>query len=170
MMNIGKPWFLSSLGEWDDWINGGGWLIVQGHHVDLIFRDVKRVEKAIDECLLGNVSSHYHTGHPHAFLNVLYIGKISICKIIIEPTKKPAKFKAKTKPYPKALKDAIIGYFSFEASFKLMFAIDNIDKDDVLYVSGHCFRTISCLNQILFALNEEYHINEKKAVRMIDSF
>src|SRR5690625_3922165 len=55
---------VSSLGEWGDWINGGGWLIVQGYHVDFIFRDVKRVENVIDECLLGKVSTHYHTGHP----------------------------------------------------------------------------------------------------------
>lgn len=161
---------VSSLGEWGDWINGGGWLIVRGYQVDFIFRDVKRVEKVIDECLLGNVSTHYHTGHPHAFLNVMYMSEISICKIITDSTKKLAKLKAKTKPYPKALRDAIIEYFSFEASFSLMFAKDNIDKDDVSYVAGHCFRTISCLNQVLFALNEEYHINEKKAVRMIDGF
>ena len=48
-----------------------------------------------------------------------------------------------------------------------MFAKDNIDKDDISYVCGHCFRSISCLNQVLFAMNEEYCINEKKAVRMI---
>lgn len=28
---------VSSLGGWGDWINGGGWLVVQGFHVDLIF-------------------------------------------------------------------------------------------------------------------------------------
>lgn len=35
---------------------------------------------------------------------------------------------------------------------------------------GHCYRIISCLNHVLFAINEEYCINEKKAVRMIDQF
>lgn len=158
---------VSSLGEWGEWINGGGWLIVQGYHVDFIFRDIKRVEKVIDECLVGNVSTHYHTGHPHAFLNVMYMGEVAICNISFDPTKKIAELKAKTRPYPRALKDTIIGYFSFEASFSLMFAEDNIAKDDVSYIAGHCFRTISCLNQVLFALNEKYCINEKKAVRMI---
>lgn len=51
-----------------------------------------------------------------------------------------------------------------------MFAKNSIDKDDVYYVSGHCFRSISCLNQVLFALNKEYCINEKKAVKMIEGF
>jgi len=136
----------------------------------LIFRDIKRVSQVIDDCLQGKVSTHYHTGHPHAYLNVMYMGEISICKILYECTNQISDLKAKTSPYPKSLKDAIIGYFMFEASFSLMFAKDNVDKDDITYVTGHCFRTISCLNQVLFALNDEYCINEKKAVRMIESF
>ena len=26
-------------GAWGDWINGGGWLVINGYHVDLILRD-----------------------------------------------------------------------------------------------------------------------------------
>jgi hypothetical protein len=58
----------------------------------------------------------------------------------------------------------------FEASFSLMFAEDNVEKDDIYYICGHCFRSISCLNQVIFALNDEYCINEKKAVKMIEGF
>ena len=161
---------VSSLGEWGEWINGGAWIIISGYHVDLIFRDINRVSSVIDECLLGNVTTHYHAGHPHAYLNAMYMGEISVCKILVDPTKKIAHLQAKTSPFPKPLKDTIIKYFMFEASFSLMFAKDTIDKDDISYVAGHCFRTISCLNQVLFALNEEYCINEKKAVHMIESF
>src|SRR5699024_7349624 len=76
---------VSSLGEWGDWINGGGWIVVQGYHVDLIFRDVNRVSQVIDDCLAGTVSAHYHTGHPYAYLNVMYMGEISICTILHDP-------------------------------------------------------------------------------------
>src|SRR5690625_2807510 len=161
---------VSSLGEWGDWINGGGWIVVQGFHVDLIFRDVNRVEQVIEECLLGNVSTHYHTGHPHAYLNVMYMGEVSICIILDDKTNRIAKLKSKTVPYRKPVTYEMICYFMFESSFSLMFAKDNVDKNDISYVTGHCFRTISCLNQVLFAMNEEYCINEKKAVRMIDGF
>lgn len=161
---------VTSLGEWGDWINGGGWLLVQGYHVDFLFRDINRVEQVIDECLLGKVSTHYHAGHPHAYVNVMYMGEISVCKVLLDRDEQITRLKSKTQPYPKPLKDAIIGYFMFEASFSLMFAKDNVDKDDLSYVSGHCFRTISCLNQVIFAKNEKYCINEKKAVRMIEAF
>lgn len=161
---------ISSLGEWGPWINAGGWLVVQGYPVDFIFRDIKRVSAVIDECLSGKISSHYHTGHPHAYLNVMYMGEVATCRILSDPENKIGGLKSKTRPYPKVLKDAIVGYFMFEASFSLIFAKDNIDKDDISYVCGHCFRTISCLNQVLFAINEEYCINEKKAVKMIETF
>ncbi len=161
---------VTSIGEWGAWINGGGWIIVQGYHVDLIFRDINRVEQVIGECLSGHVSTHYHAGHPHAYLNVMYMGEVSICTILDDKTNRIATLKSKTMPYPKPLKAAIMGYFMFEASFSLMFAKANVDKDDISYVTGHCYRTISCLNQVLFALNEQYCINEKKAVRMIDGF
>lgn len=161
---------VTNLGEWGEWINGGGWLTVQGYHVDFIFRDIHRVEKVIDDCLSGHVSSHYHAGHPHAYLNVMYMGEVAICKILLDPNQRIAKLQDKTKPYPKPLKNALIAYFLFEAGFSLMFAKDTVDQDDLSYVTGHCFRIISCLNHVLFALNEEYCINEKRAVRMIEGF
>ncbi|AOY77706.1 hypothetical protein [Clostridium formicaceticum] len=144
--------------------------MIQGYHVDLIFRDVNRVSQVIDDCLRGSVSAHYHTGHPHAYLNVIYMGEIAICRILADPTNILAKLKSKTVPYPKSLQEMIIKYFIQETSFSLMFVEDNVEKDDVSYVSGCCFRTIACLNQVLFAKNQEYCINEKTAVVMIDSF
>ena len=49
---------VTNIGEWGPWINGGGWLIVQGYHVDFLFRDINRVEQVIEEGLAGNVSTH----------------------------------------------------------------------------------------------------------------
>lgn len=161
---------ITPLGEWGPWVNGGGWLIIHGYHVDFLFRDIKRVSQVIDDCLMGKVSPNYQTGHPHAYINVMYMGEISICKVLVDSKKYISELKAKTIPYPKNLKNAILGYFMFEASFSLMFVKSNIDKDDISYVCGHCFRSISCLNQVVFALNDEYCINEKKAVKMIDGF
>ena len=161
---------ITPIGGWGPWVNAGGWLIIRGYHVDFILRDIKRVSQVIDDCLSGKVSAHYQTGHPHAYLNVMYMGEISVCRVLTDLRGQISELKSKTRLYPQALKDAIIRYFMFEASFSLMLAEDNISKDDIYYVCGHCFRSISCLNQVLFALNEEYCINEKKAVVMIESF
>ncbi|WP_342576377.1 nucleotidyltransferase domain-containing protein [Paenibacillus sp. FSL M8-0142] len=161
---------ITSLGEWGAWVNGGGWLVIEGYHVDFLFRDIHRVSRIVEECTKGSVSAHYQTGHPHAYLNVMYMGELSVCRILSDKDNRIQTLQAKTKPYPQALKSAIVGFFTFEASFSLMFADDNASKDDITYVAGHAYRCIACLNQVLFAKNETYCINEKRAVAMIESF
>ncbi|WP_437272770.1 nucleotidyltransferase domain-containing protein (plasmid) [Staphylococcus succinus] len=165
-----KDDLITSLGDWGEWINGGGWLLVNGYHVDLIFRDIKKVNEVIKDCLSGKVTIHYQTGHPHGFLNVMYMGELNICKILADPQNKLNELKNKTFPYPPKVKQSITQFFAFEASFSFMFIEDNINKNDISYIMGHLFRCISCLNQVIFAKNEIYCINEKKSVAMINEF
>ena len=54
--------------------------------------------------------------------------------------------------------------------FSQELAEKNAARDNVYYVVAHLIRSVSALNQVLFALNEQYCINEKKAVKMIDAF
>ncbi|MBC8587684.1 nucleotidyltransferase domain-containing protein [Paratissierella segnis] len=157
-------------GAWGDWINGGGWLVINGYHVDLILRDIKRVEQIIKDTEQGIVTANYQTGHPHGYISTMYRGELAISKILYAKNESLCEFKKLAETYPAALRKSLVDFFIFEAEFSLMFAKDNIDKDDLSYVCGHCFRSISCLNQVLFAVNREYCINEKKAVRMIEDF
>ena len=157
-------------GAWGNWVNGGGWLIIQGHHVDLILRDIKRVEQVMKDTNQGIVTANYQTGHPHGYISVMYRGELGISKILFARSGSFCELKKQAETYPSALQKGLTDFFMFEAGFSLMFAKDNIDKDDISYVCGHCFRSISCLNQVLFAMNEEYCINEKKSVNMINAF
>ena len=159
-----------SPGEWGQWVNGGGWLIIDGYHVDFILRDIDRVENVISECQEGIISAHYQTGHPHAYMNVMYMGELAVCKVLWDKQGTISALKQVAEKYPPKLKRAIIGFFTFEAEFSLMFAESNSKKNDVYYVTAHIVRTISALNQVLFAVNEEYCLNEKKAVGMIEHF
>ena len=157
-------------GAWGDWVNGGGWLIINGYHVDLILRDIKRVEQIINDTEQGIVTANYQTGHPHGYISAMYRGELAISKIQYANDENFYEFKKQAERYPTALQKGLTEFFMFEAGFSLMFAENNIDKDDVSYVCGHCFRSISSLNQVLFAINKEYCINEKKAVKMIEDF
>jgi hypothetical protein len=149
-------------GEWGQWVNGGGWLVIGGYHVDFILRDAEKVKIVISECQEGVISAHYQTGHPHAYMNVMYMGELAVCKILWDKQGKFIALKQVAEKYPPKLKRAIIGFFTFEAEFSLMFAESNSKKNDVYYVTAHIVRTISALNQVLFAVNEEYCLNEKR--------
>ncbi len=157
-------------GAWGDWVNGGGWLGINGYHVDLILRDIKRVEQIMKDTEKGIVTANYQTGHPHGYISSMYRGELAISKIQYANDENFCELKKQAERYPTALKKGLTEFFMFEAGFSLMFAENNTNKDDVSYVCGHCFRSISSLNQVLFALNREYCINEKKAVKMIEDF
>ena len=157
-------------GAWGNWVNGGGWLIIQGYHVDLILRDIERVEQVMKDTEQGIVTANYQTGHPHGYISAMYRGELGISKILFARSDRFCELKKQAETYPSALQKGLFDFFMFEAGFSLIFAKEKIDKDDISYVCGHCFRSISGLNQVLFAMNEEYCINEKKAVKMIDVF
>ena len=157
-------------GAWGNWVNGGGWLIIQGYHVDLILRDIERVEQVMKDTEHGIVTANYQTGHPHGYISAMYRGELGISKILFARSDRFCELKKQAETYPSALQKGLFDFFMFEAGFSLIFAKENIDKDDISYVCGHCFRSISGLNQVLFAMNKEYCINEKKAVKMIDVF
>lgn len=157
-------------GAWGDWVNGGGWLVINGYNVDFILRDKKRVVQIIKDTDQGIVTANYQTGHPHGYISAMYRGEMAISKIQYANDENFYELKKQAEFYPTALQKGLAEFFMFEAGFSLMIAKKNINKDDISYVCGHCFRSISSLNQVLFALNREYCINEKKAVKMIEDF
>ena len=161
---------LARPGEWGKWQNGGCWITIDDLPVDFIMRDVCRVQAAIQECQEGIVTPHYQTGHPHAYLNVMYMGELAVCKLLWHRDDEIRELKRFAEEYPPRMKAEIIHLFSFETGFSLMLAEKNIPRDDSYYVVAHLVRSVSALNQVLFALNEQYCINEKKAVKMIDAF
>lgn len=157
-------------GGWGDWVDGGGWLTMDGIATDLILRDMARVGQAVADCCAGRVTAHYQPGHPHAFLNAIYMGEVAVCRILWDGDGRVRALQAQASAYPAAMRRDIAERFAFEASFSQQLAEKYADKDDPYYVAAHIARAVSALNQVLFAINGEYCLNEKRAVRMIDGF
>src|SRR5437588_510515 len=42
-----EPGLVTPYGEWGPWINGGGWLQIDGRHVDFLYRDLAKVTDVI---------------------------------------------------------------------------------------------------------------------------
>ena len=154
---------ICKVGEWGPWVNCGGWLTVDGYRVDLILRDVERVRQAIRETDAGSFSCHYQTGHPHAYLNVIYRGELASCRIPWAREDLIGLYQA-ARQYPEPLRDALASFFLFEADFSCGLAKSYGTNGDSYYLAGQLFRSVSALNQVLFAVNHAYCLNEKKAV------
>jgi len=161
---------ITPIGGWGPWINGGGWLTVQSQAVDFLYRDLQKVETIIDECLNGQVDIVYQPGHPHGFVSSIYLSEVAVCQPLWEADGKLSELKKRVHPYPNALKDALIQKFAWEIDFSLRIATKSIERQDVAYAAGCCFRAVACMLQVLFALNEEYCLNEKGALLIVDKF
>jgi len=154
---------VTETGGWGPWINGGGWLTVQSRPVDLLYRDLNKVAQVMEQCLAGQVTIDYQPGHPHGFINAIYFSEIALCQILWDPSDSITALKKMTLSYPPLLQKAMIGKFFWEASFALEQCKKGMLKQDAVYMAGCGFRALSCLNLVLFAINECYWMNEKGA-------
>ena len=165
----GEP-LMSPLGWWGEWVNGGGWLTVGGMPVDILYRDLDRVERVTGDVEHGEFTCAYHYGHPHAFVSHMYAGEVAIARALHDPQGEVAACKARLSVYPPALCDAIVARFGHEGRFFLAIAEKAAARGDIAYVTGCAFRAASCLLQVVFAINGEWLINEKGAVALAAKF
>lgn len=161
---------ITRVGGWGPWINGGGWLTVQGLPVDFLYRDLAKVTRIVEDCCAGRIEIAYQPGHPHGFVTSIYMAEVAHCQLLWDPTGVLAALKAKTQPYPRALQQATLDKFQWEIDFSLDVAHKAIGRGDVSYVAGCCFRAVACLAQTLFALNGHYLMNEKGAIALAATF
>jgi predicted nucleotidyltransferase len=155
-------------GGWGAWVNGGAWLTISGVPVDIILRDTQRVHHVVAVCEAGALSSHYQPGHPHAYHNVMYMGELAICQLLWDGTGELLALKHRAMQYPDGLRRTIISTFGFEMRFSCELATKAVSRGDTYYLLAHVVRSVSCLNQVLFAVNRQYCINEKGAVAFIE--
>jgi predicted nucleotidyltransferase len=102
---------VTRIGEWGPWINGGGWLQVDGIATDFLLRDLNRVSEVIEACLNGKITIDYQPGHPHGFINAIYLAETHYCKELWVNTDLLSYLKNKITPYPLSVKTGIINKF-----------------------------------------------------------
>lgn len=154
----------TDIGDWGPWIVGGAWLKVGGRKVDLLYRSIDKVAATIDACRAGDVTMHYQPGHPHGFCSAIWMGETALCQPLHDPAGIIAGLKAKTSPYPQALRDALIRRFQWEVMFGIENAELAVARGDATHFAGCAYRALACIGQVLFAINVRYLINEKGAL------
>ncbi|MDF0579696.1 nucleotidyltransferase domain-containing protein [Bradyrhizobium yuanmingense] len=156
---------VTPVGEWGPWIVGGAWLSVGGRKVDLLYRDADAVEAVMESCRAGVVTMDYQPGHPHGFCSPIWMGEIAYCQPLHDPNGLIARLKSIALPYPEDLRSALIRRFQWE----VLFSIENAElaaaRNERTHVAGCLYRSLACVAQVLFALNERYLINEKGALQ-----
>src|SRR5262245_53217430 len=161
---------VTPVGEWGPWIVGGAWLSVDGHKLDLLYRDIDAVRDVMEACRAGRITMDYQPGHPHGFCSAIWMGEIAHCEPLRDPGNVISELKSMTFPYPQPLREALIRRFQWE----ILFSIENGElaalREEQTHVAGCVYRALACIAQVLFALNGEYLLNEKGALQQAAEF
>ena len=154
-------------GDWGPWINGGGWLKIEGIAVDILFRDTRKVITVINDCIDGKISIAYQCGHPFGFVNSVYMGEVVYCKILSSNNSLISEQKKRLIEFPENYRKATIEKFLWECEFSQQCGKKAIEKIDILYAAGSLFRCAVSLLQVLYAINRMYMLNENGSLRRL---
>lgn len=150
-------------GAWGPWVDGGGWLTVDGTPVDWILRNEERVREQCDRARAGQYAFHAQPGHPLGFLDVSYAGEVATCVPLIDRTGVVRDLKASITPYPPALRQAMFDAL-WQADFHVQAARKGIPKSDIAYVHLCCTSALMLCAHAWHAAAGQWPTNEKGLV------
>ena len=155
---------------WGPWVNGGAWIQTSTGKVDFLYRNLDQVQRVIDEGRRGVWRHDYDQQPPFGFRSVVYFGETHICVPLYDPEGEIARLKESVATYPEPLRRRIIQDSLWNAEFTLLRCRNFENACDVYNAVGCMTRVAQFLVHALFALNEEYFVSDKYAIRLLDQF
>ena len=120
-------------GGWGPWVDGGGWLVIDGVHVDWIYRDLARVDRVWEGALDGRFGLHAQAGHPFGFLDVSYCAELALGVVLADPAGALSSRQERMRAMPAALGAALTALV-WEATFTVENARKGASRGDAVHV------------------------------------
>ncbi len=156
--------------EWGAWVNGGAWIQTPDGKIDLLYRELGHVNRAIASVQTGHIDVDFLQQPPYGFVSITYLAETDICVPLADPHSDIAALKAQVAAYPEKLHTRWVGDALWMTEFSLMHARGYAARGDVPNTAGTLARCVMLLTQALYALNRVYFINDKHAPRDLARF
>lgn len=164
----GSTPLVTELYGWGPWVNGGAWIQTPTTKIDFVYRNLDQLRRVLDEGRLHGTWRHdFDQQPPFGFRSIVYFAETHYCVPVHDPGSLLAPLKALITPYPAPLKATILQDTLWGAEFSLWSAGAFAASADVCHAAACFTRTAHYLIQALFALNEEYFLNDKHAHRIL---
>jgi predicted nucleotidyltransferase len=95
-------------GGWGPWVDGGGWLTVDGVRVDWIYRNIDRVQQAWTDARAGRFAFHRQPGHQLGVPDFAYVGEVALGLVLVDATGEVTDLRAAAQDYPAALTASLV--------------------------------------------------------------
>jgi predicted nucleotidyltransferase len=156
LRRLGHEGQVSGPGEWGPIMDGGGWLTVAGTPVDVIYRDLDRVESWLDEARHGRFQVLVQNGYVVGAPTYLPVGELALCRPMSGELPRPE--------FPAALAETASARWRGRAGVALMFARGHADLGDAVACTGVLAQAVLCAAHARLAGRREWVLNEKRLV------
>jgi len=159
----GVPTQVSAPGAWGPWVDGGAWISVQGVPVDLIYRELERVDDAWSDAGAGLVQPHAQVGHPLGFPQFAYAGELALARVLADPSGSLQRRHDLMAAPPAPLRLALVAGL-WEARFLLGGLRGVVARGDTAHVAGVLFRVVGICAHALHGHAGRWLVTDKGMV------
>nr|WP_240895609.1 nucleotidyltransferase domain-containing protein [Kineococcus siccus] len=159
----GAPTRASPTGAWGPWVDGGAWISVEGSKVDLIYRELERVDDAWSDAGAGLSSFHTQVGHPLGFPKFAYAGELALSQVLCDPAGFLRRRHQDMATPPAPLRLALVTGL-WEAEFLLGAVGSAAARGDAAYVAGVLFRVVGVCAHALHGHAGRWLVTDKGMV------
>jgi hypothetical protein len=158
LRGLGHAGYVSGLGEWGPIMDGGAWLTAGAAAVDVLFRDLDRVESWRADAEEGRFAVLMQNGYVVGAPTYLPVGELATCQPIGgAPLPRPA--------FPERLAASAPGRWESRAAVALMFAATHAEAGDAVACGGMLAGAALCAAHARLTARHEWARNEKRLVR-----
>ncbi len=153
---LGYEGHVSELGEWGPIVHGGGWLTVEGVHVDVLFRDLDIIDQWHSQAQLGHFEVFDQPGYIAGAPTYLPVGELAICQPLLGEVPRPE--------FPEALAVSAPAAWQGQVGVSLMFAEGYARLGDAVCSTGMLAKAVLCAAHARLVERREWALNEKYLV------
>jgi predicted nucleotidyltransferase len=154
---LGHPGYVSRLGEWGPIVHGGAWLTVDGEAIDVLFRDLDRVEEWLADAREGRFAVLLQNGYVVGAPTYLPVGELASCHPL-------AGAELPRPPFPDRLAETAPVRWAGRAAVALMFAGTHARAGDAVCCAGMLVDATLCAAHAQLSARREWARNEKRLV------
>jgi predicted nucleotidyltransferase len=160
LRRLGHDGHVSELGEWGPIMNGGAWLTLEDTPVDVLYRDLDRIERWLDDARAGRFEVLAQNGYVVGAPTYLPVGELALCHPIAGELPRPE--------FPDALAETAPVRWRGRASVCLMFARTHAALGDAVACTGMLAQAALCAAHARLAGRREWVLNEKRLIERAD--
>jgi predicted nucleotidyltransferase len=154
---LGFPGEVVEPGAWGRLVNGGAWLEVDGVRVALLYRDLRFVERWVDEARAGRFEVDRVGGFVAGMATYVLAGELALGKTLAGELPRPE--------FPEALRKTAPAWWRDDADFSLAVAERAAERGDVAPCAGLLIRAAIAEAQARLAAAGQWALNEKGILR-----